>query len=199
MCTIQVVFYYRVREMIGLLLEETEERMEKAVNVFHEELKSIRTGQATPGLVENISVNYHGSDTPLNELASIAVPDARMIMIKPFDPGSIEAIEKAIIKSDLGMTPNSDGKVVRLQIPKLSEERREKLTDRASELAEEARVSVRNIRRDAIQEAEELEEEGEISEDQFYRIKDDIQDLTDETNEEIEELLEKKKEKIMEV
>ncbi len=185
--------------MLQIILEDAEERMDKAVSVFQGELKSIRTGQATPGLVENITVNYHGSDTPLQELASIAVPDARMLMIKPFDPGSLKSIEKAIIKSDLGMTPDNDGNVIRLQIPKLSEERREKLVDRASELAEEARVSIRNIRREAIKEAEELEDEGEISEDALYRAKEDIQEMTDEHSDQVDELLSSKKEQILEM
>ncbi len=185
--------------MLQLILDEAEEKMDKAVNVYRDELKGLRTGQATPGLVENITVDYHGSNTPLNELASIAVPDARMIMIKPFDPGSLKDIEKAIIKSDLGITPDNDGKVIRLKIPKLSEERREKLTKRAKELAEESKVSIRNIRRDAIQDIEELEEEGEISEDARYRAEDDVQELTDEHIDQIEEMLEQKKEQIMEV
>lgn len=182
--------------MLQLVIEDAEEKMDKAVNVFQDELKGVRTGQATPSLVENITVNYHGSETAIQELASIAVPDARMLMIKPFDPGSLESIEKAIIKSDLGLTPDNDGQVIRLQIPKLSEERREQLVDRASELAEEARVSIRNIRRDAIQEAEELEEEGEISEDAFYRAKDEIQELTDQHSDRIDDLLESKTEQI---
>jgi len=185
--------------MLQIILEEAEEKMDKAVNVFQDELKSIRTGQATPGLVENITVDYHGSATPLQELASIAVPDARMLMIKPFDPSSLKSIEKAIVRSDLGMTPDNDGNVIRLQIPKLSEERREQLVDRASELAEEARVSIRNIRRDALKEAEELEEDGEISEDAFYRVKDDIQEMTDEHSEDIEQRFQSKKEEILEI
>jgi ribosome recycling factor len=185
--------------MLQLVIEDAEEKMEKAVNVFQDELKGVRTGQATPSLVENITVDYHGSDTSIQELASIAVPDARMLMIKPFDPSSLEAIEKAIIKSDLGLTPDNDGQVIRLQIPKLSEERREQLVDRASELAEEARVSIRNIRRDAIQEAEELEEEGEISEDAFYRAKDEIQEITDEHSDKIDDLLESKTNQIREM
>ncbi len=185
--------------MLQLVIEDAEEKMDKAVNVFQDELKGVRTGQATPSLVENITVNYHGSETAIQELASIAVPDARMLMIKPFDPGSLESIEKAIIKSDLGLTPDNDGQVIRLQIPKLSQERREQLVDRASELAEEARVSIRNIRRDAIQEAEELEEEGEISEDAFYRAKDEIQEITDEHSDKIDELLESKTNQIREM
>ncbi len=185
--------------MLQIVIEEAEEKMDKAVNVFQDELKKVRTGQATPGLVENISVNYHGSETPLQELASIAVPDARMLMIKPFDPGSLQSIEKAIIKSDLGLTPDNDGQVIRLQIPKLSEERREQLVDRASELAEEARVSIRNIRREAIQEAEELEENGEISEDAFYRAKDEIQEITDAHSDRVDDLLESKKKQIREM
>lgn len=181
------------------ILFDAEEKMEKAVNVFKDEMNGIRTGQANPGLVENISVDYHGSSTPLQQLCTIAVPDARMIMIKPFDPGSVKTIEKAIIKSDLGITPSIEGNAIRLKIPPLSEERREKLSSRASELAEESKVSIRNIRRDAIQEAEELEDEGDLSEDQLYRLKDDVQEITDEYTEKIEKILENKQEDIMEV
>lgn len=181
------------------ILIEAEEKMEKALKVFKDELKGIRTGQANPGLVENITVDYHGSNTPLEQLCTIAVPDARMIMIKPFDPGSVKDIEKAIIQSDLGITPSVEGNAIRLKIPPLSEERREKLSDRTSELAEESKVSIRNIRREAIQDAEELEDDGDISEDQLYRLKDDVQELTDEYTGKIDDFLEQKQEEIMEV
>lgn len=181
------------------ILLDAEERMEKAVSVFTDELKGMRAGTANPGLVENVRVNYYGSETPLKQLANIGVPDPTLIVIKPYDPSSIEDVVKAIQKSDLGINPQSDGKVIRLVVPGLSEERRNQLVTRIKDMAEDARVAIRNIRRDANKQLDKLEKASEISEDDCERGKDHIQEITDEYSDEIDEMLEKKTEDIMKV
>ena len=178
---------------------DAEERMEKAVDVFAEGLKGIRAGTANPGLVENIRVDYYGSKTPLKQLANIGVPDPQLIVIKPYDPSSIEEVVKAIQKSDLGINPQSDGKVIRLAVPGLSEERRNQLVDRIKEMSEDARVAIRNIRRDANKSIDKLEKKSEISEDDCDRGKEYIQDLTDEYTEKIDEMMEKKTNEVIKV
>ncbi|MFW5915754.1 MAG: ribosome recycling factor [Planctomycetota bacterium] len=181
------------------ILLDAEDRMQKAVNVFRDELKTIRAGTASPGLVENIRVDYYGSKTPLKQMANIGVPDPQMIVIKPYDPSSIENVVKAIQQSDLGIQPQSDGKVVRLSIPGLSEERRNQLVDRVKSVAEDARVAIRNIGRDANKHLDKLENQSEISEDDCERGQEHIQDLTDEYTEKVEDMLEKKTEDITRV
>lgn len=181
------------------ILLDTEERMEKALEVFRDNLRGIRTGTANAGLVENVRVDYYGSPTPLKQLAQIAVPDPSMIVIKPYDPSSIGEIEKAIQSSDIGIHPQNDGKVVRLSIPPLSEERRQQLVTRVKNLAEETRVAIRNVRRDANKQLEREEGESIITEDELHRAKDDVQELTDQYEDEVEETLEKKNEDIMRV
>lgn len=181
------------------ILLDTEERMEKALEVFRDNLRGIRTGTANAGLVENVRVDYYGSPTPLKQLAQIAVPDPSMIVIKPYDPSSIGEIEKAIQSSDIGIHPQNDGKVVRLSIPPLSEERRQQLVTRVKNLAEETRVAIRNVRRDANKQLEREEGESIITEDELHRAKDDVQELTGQYEDEVEETLEKKNEDIMRV
>lgn len=181
------------------VLLDAEERMEKAVKVFTDGLKGIRAGTANPGLVENIRADYYGTKTPLKQMANIGVPDPQLIVIKPYDPSSIEDIVKAIQKSDLGINPQSDGTVIRLSIPGLSEERRNQLASRIKDMAEDARVAIRNIRRDANKDLDKLEKQSEISEDDCKRGKEHIQDLTDEYTKEVDEMLEKKTEDIMRV
>ena len=131
------------------ILLEAEEKMEKAVEVFREDMKGVRAGRATPGLVENLRVEYYGTPTPLRQIANIAAPEPRLLVVKPFDPGSVKDIEKAFLQSDLGLNPNSDGKLIRLAIPPLSEEQRKKLAAHVRERAEAAKVAIRNIRREA--------------------------------------------------
>jgi ribosome recycling factor len=181
------------------ILFDAESRMDKAVTVFQDNLKGIRTGTASSGLVESIRVDYYGSPTPLRQLSQIAVPDPSSIVIKPYDPSSIEDIERAIQTSDIGINPQNDGKVIRLAIPPLSEERRTQMATRVKNLAEEARIAIRNIRRDANKALDKEEKAGDISEDACRRAKDQVQKLTDQYENKVDELLEKKTEDIMRV
>lgn len=180
------------------ILLEAEEKMEKAVEVLREELRGIRTGRATPGLVEGVRADYYGSPTPLKQMANISCPDPRMIVIKPYDASQTGEIEKALLKANLGMTPNSDGKIIRLQVPDLSEERRKQLAGQVRDLAEKGRVSIRNIRRDANKDADKEEKDGELSEDEWKRLKDEIQDLTKKYEGQVDEVFEAKKAEVLE-
>ena len=181
------------------ILLDTEDKMEKAVAHVVTEFNHIRTGRATPGLVDGVKVDYYGAPTPLKQLATISVPEARLIVIKPFDPGSLKEIEKAIQRSELGVTPQSDGKLVRLALPPLSEEQRRKLAARCKELAEAARVSIRNIRRDSNKAAEGALSGGGMTEDQEAKLKDEVQALTKQYEGKVDEALAKKTKEIMEV
>jgi ribosome recycling factor len=185
--------------MIKELLTETEQRMEKALEALSSDLVGIRTGRASPALVERLIVDYYGAQTPLNQLASIAVPEPRLLAIRAWDQGGLAAIEKAIRKSDLGLNPMSDGKIIRLAIPPLTEERRRELVRMVAKRVEEARVAVRNLRRDAIEMAREMEEEKMISEDDMYRAKDDIQELTDRMIKRADEIGKNKESEVLEV
>ncbi len=160
------------------ILLDAEERMEKAVNVLSNALKGIRTGRANPGLVDSIRVEYYGSPTPLKQVANISCPEPQQILIRPFDTTTLDAIGKAIIASELGMVPNNDGRVIRLNVPPLSTERRKQMASRIKELAEEARVAIRNVRRDANKHADTAEKDKTMSEDDCKATKDQIQDLT---------------------
>jgi ribosome recycling factor len=178
---------------------EAEEKMEKALEVLLQEFKGVRTGRATPGLVEGIHVDYYGSPTPLKQLATITIPDARMIVLKPFDPGSLGEIEKAIQKSNLGINPANDGKVIRLAIPPLSEERRKQMCKMAKDMAEKSKVAIRNVRRDSNAQADKEEKEKELTEDEKFKAKEEVQRLTEQYEKKAEETLEKKTKEIMEV
>lgn len=181
------------------VLLEAEERMEKAVTHLAEEYRGVRTGRASSGLVEHMKVDYYGSPTPLNQLANIGTPEPQLIVIKPYDPGSLKDIEKAILTSDLGITPQNDGKVIRLVIPSLSEERRKQLIHHAKELAEEAKISIRNVRRDANKVLEQEKKDGTIPEDEMYRGKNEVQELTDQYETKVEEHLGKKSDEILQI
>lgn len=181
------------------IYKEVQIKMQKSLGIVIEELKSIRAGGASPALVENIKVDYYGSLTPLKQIATITVPDSKLIMIKPYDYSILGAIEKAILKSELGITPINDGKIIRLMVPPLSEERRKQLVKRVKEIAEHYKVSIRNIRRDANKQAEIEEKAKTMSEDEKFRLKDEIQKLTEKFEHEINELVEKKTREIMEV
>lgn len=185
--------------MIKDVLRDAETRMKGAINALEEDLASIRTGRASPKLVEKLPVDYYGTPTPLQQLATIAVPEPQLITIRPFDPTSINVIEKAIQSSELGLTPNNDGKMVRLTLPPLNEERRQDLAKLVQRRMEEAKVAVRNIRRDTLDDLREIEKEKMISEDEFFRGKDDLQKLTDRYSEEIEAIGVRKEQEIMEV
>ena len=178
---------------------EASDRMDKAVAHLKEQFRTVRSARATPGLVENVRVEYYGTQTPLKQLASIGIPDPRLIVIKPYDPSCTEAVQKAILASELGLTPSLDGKLVRITVPPLSEERRRKLVAQLKDMAEEARGAVRNLRRAALKLNDQEKEDGVIPEDDAFRLKDDIQELTDGHVKAIEETLVQKSTEIMEV
>lgn len=173
--------------------------MRSAILSLEEDLAGIRTGRATPALVEKMSVEYYGSPVPLMQMASISVPEPRQLLIKPFDPSTIKEIEKAIQASELGITPMNDGKVIRLNLPPLTEERRRELTKFVNARLEEARIAVRNVRRDSNKDLKEFEEEKLISEDDLKRGEEEIQKMTDKIIEEIGEIGKKKDQEIMEI
>jgi len=176
-----------------------EEKMKKTISVLKSEFQTIRAGRANPRILDNISVSYYGVDTPLNQVANIQVPEARMLMITPWDKSSLKDVEKAILASDLGLTPSNDGTVIRLAIPTLTEERRKELVRVVRKDAEEHRVAVRNIRRDLNDAVKKLEKNGDISEDESHRVQDVIQEQTNEFVGQIDELLKAKEKEIMEV
>jgi ribosome recycling factor len=180
------------------VLLETEEKMDSAVDYFREELRGIRTGRASAGLVDHIKVDYYGSPTDLRQLASIATPEANLIVVKPFDPGSAKEIEKAILASNIGITPMSDGKLIRLQIPSLSGERRNQLVGQVKKMAEASRVAVRNARRDGNKEIDKLQKAGEAPEDDAERGKEQIQEMTKKYESQIDEALDSKVHEIQE-
>ena len=160
-------------------LKGLEERMDKTVGVLQDNLAEIRAGRANPAILNKIKIDYYGVPTPINQVAGISVPEARLIVIQPWDAGSLKEIEKAILASDIGLTPNNDGKILRLNFPELNEERRKEIVKEVKKLAEESKVSLRAIRRDGIDEYKEMEKEGLISEDELRRTEEDIQKLTD--------------------
>jgi ribosome recycling factor len=181
------------------LLKDAESRMQGAVHVLQEDLTAVRTGRANPGLVEKLHVEYYGSPTPLMQLASISVPEARSLLIKPFDPSTIKAIEKAIMVSDLGLTPNNDGKQIRLNLPPLTEQRRRDLVKHTHGRLEETRVALRNIRRDVIKDMKDFESEKMISEDDLTRGEAELQKLMERFTTEIDRVGHAKEQEIMEV
>ena len=171
------------------IVKDTRDKMKKAVDFFADSLKGLRTGRPSPALLDHVRVDAYGSPMPLNQVASVSVPDPRTLMIKPFDPSLCTAIEKAVLKSDLGITPASDGKVVRLAIPMMSQEQRDKMTHRVKDLAEQARVTVRNIRRDQNKAAETALKGGALTEDQERQAKDSIQKVLKEMETEIDHVV----------
>jgi ribosome recycling factor len=185
--------------MIDDVKQDTESKMKKTLDALKRELLTIRTGRATPALVEPLKVDYYGAPTPLQQIATITAPEPRMLSIKPYDQSSMGAIEKAILKSDLGLTPINDGKMIRLSIPALNEERRRDLTKVVHKHAEEAHVALRNVRRDALKDLEDLEKEKMISEDQHFKGKELVQQVTDKYIAEVDQVAKKKEAEIMEV
>ncbi|MBC7254649.1 MAG: ribosome recycling factor [Chloroflexi bacterium] len=184
--------------MIEETLFEAEERMEGAITALRSDLLGIRTGRASPALLERIRVEAYGSMMPLNQMATIAVPEPRLLTIRPWDASTLAAIERAILKSDLGLTPSNDGRIIRLAIPPLTDERRRELARLVNRRVEEARVAIRNIRRDCLKDLETLQKEKQISEDEFYRAKDQLQELTDEYIKKVDDLGQQKQDEIME-
>lgn len=180
-------------------LKPFEEKMKSSISVYNEELKTVRAGRANPAILDKITVPYYGQETPLNQVAGISVPEARLIAIQPWDASLIDAIEKAILKANLGLNPSNDGKVVRLAIPALTTERRTELTKTVSGYGENAKVAIRNIRRDAMDQVKKGEKNGDFSEDERRSIEDEIQKLTDNYIKDIDNITSKKQEEIMEI
>ena len=187
-CTIKIMDYSKF-----------EEKMKKSISVFEENLSEIRAGRANPAILNKITVDYYGTPTPINQLAGISVPEARLIVIQPWDASILKEIEKEILKSDIGINPNNDGKVIRLVFPELNEERRKEIVKDIRKMAEESKVAVRSIRRDAIDEAKNMQKNSEISEDELKSAEDQIQKLTDKYVEEIDKILEKKEKEVMSI
>jgi ribosome recycling factor len=186
-------------ELIEALLSDAGDRMVKSVENSREKLATVRTGRASPALLERIEVDYYGTPTPINQTANIAATEARLLTVSPYDKSMLPTIERAIIDSGLGLTPNNDGNVVRIQIPELTEERRGEMVKQARQLAEEGRIAVRNIRRDVMHELKELRSGGDVGEDEEKRGEDDLQKLTDRHVGEIDGLLQNKETDLREV
>ncbi len=174
-------------------------RMQGAINALKHDLASLRTGRASPGLLDPIQVDAYGSMVPLVQVANVNVPEPRLLTIQPFDPSSLKSIEKSIQESDLGLTPSNDGKIIRLPIPQLTEERRKELVRVVRQMAEEGKVAVRNVRRDVMHDLKELVDNGEVGSDEEHRAEERVQKLTDEHTRKIDELLKRKEEEILEV
>jgi ribosome recycling factor len=185
--------------MLKDLLSDTRARMDKTIDVLVDDLRGIRTGRASPALVERIAVEYYGTMTPLNQVSTISVPEPRLLTIRPWESTMIAPIEKAILKSELGLTPTNDGKLIRLAIPRLSQERRNDLSKMVGRRVEESKVAIRNCRRDAIESLREFQDEKMISEDDFYTGRDQIQELTNQYVERSDEIGQRKEEEIREV
>ncbi len=185
--------------MVKELFKKTKEKMTKSVEALKKDLAGIRTGRASLSLLDGIKVDYYGSMVPLNQVATLNVPEPRTISIQPWEQRMIPVIEKAILESELGLTPTNDGKIIRINIPPLTEERRKQLTKVVRKRAEEARVAVRNIRREANEELKKMEKEKHLSEDELKKRLDEVQKLTDEFIKQIDEILQKKEKEIMEV
>ena len=186
-------------EIIDELLADAAERMQKSVEATRNELATVRTGRASPHLLDRISVDYYGAESPIKQLAQVAATDARMLTVTPYDKSSISAIEKAVMESDLGLTPSNDGQVIRLSIPELTEERRRELVKVVHGVAEDGRVAIRNIRRDIMHDLRELKKEGEAGSDEEHRAETGLQKQTDGAIGEIDNLLKGKEEEILEV
>lgn len=181
------------------IIQQAEAKMKQTVEAVRSEFAGVRTGRATPALLDRLRVSYYGTEMPVNQVANISIPESRQVLITPWDKSVIPAIEKAILTSDLNLTPNSDGQVVRITIPPLTEQRREELSKMVQRMAEDGRVAVRNVRRDANHALEQMEKRSEISEDDLHRGKQQVQDLTDEHISQVDELMQAKVDEIMEI
>ena len=183
---------------VDQFIQDAQNRMDASVEHTKTEFNTVRTGRASAALLDRVQIDYYGQQTPLKQLATINVPEPRMLTIQPFDPTSIKAIEKALLESDLGLTPSNDGKVIRLPMPQPTEERRKELVKVVRKIAEEGRIAVRNVRRDAVQHPKDLAK-GEVGKDDEHRAEERVQKLTDEHTKTIDELLKHKEAEIMEV
>ena len=175
------------------------EKMEKSINVYNEKLSEVRAGRANPAILNKVKIDYYGTATPINQVAGVSVPEARLIVIQPWDVSVLKEIEKAILASDIGINPNNDGKVIRLAFPELTEERRKELVKDIKKMAEDAKISIRAIRRDGIEDAKAEQKEGNITEDELKQAENEIQKLTDKSVEEIDKILENKEKEVMSV
>jgi ribosome recycling factor len=185
--------------IIDDFLADTREHMNKSVEATRGKFGSVRTGRASPALLDRIVVDYYGAMTPLKQLATVSAPEARLLTVQPYDKNSIKAIERAILESDIGLTPNNDGSIIRLQVPELTEERRKQLVKVVRGLCEEGKIAVRNIRRDTLHDLRELRDAGEAGSDDEHRAEESLQRLTDEKVKELDALLKGKEEEILEV
>jgi ribosome recycling factor len=185
--------------IIDDFLTDAREHMDKSVEATRGKFGSVRTGRATPALLDRIMVDYYGAQTPLKQLATVSAPEARLLTVQPYDKGSIKAIERAIQESDVGLTPNNDGSLIRLQVPELTEERRKQLVKVVRGLAEEGKIAIRNIRRDVMHDLRELRESGEAGSDDEHRAEEALQKLTDDKVKELDSLVKSKEDEILEV
>ena len=175
------------------------EKMEKSINVYSEKLSEVRAGRANPAILNKVKIDYYGTPTPINQVAGVSVPEARLIVIQPWDMSILKEIEKAILASDIGINPNNDGKVIRLAFPELTEERRKDLVKDIKKMAEEAKIVIRTIRRDGIEEAKQEQKNGDMTEDELKQAENEIQKLTDKSVEEIDKILVNKEKEVMSV
>ena len=175
------------------------EKMEKSISVYNEKLSEVRAGRANPAILNKVKIDYYGTPTPINQVAGVSVPEARLIVIQPWDMSILKEIEKAILASDIGINPNNDGKVIRLAFPELTEERRKDLVKDIKKMAEEAKIAIRTIRRDGIEEAKQEQKNGDMTEDELKQAENEIQKLTDKSVEEIDKILENKEKEVMSV
>lgn len=178
---------------------DLQEKMEKTINVYSEKLAEVRAGRANPAILNKIKIDYYGTPTPINQVAGVSVPEARLIVIQPWDISVLKEIEKAILASDIGINPNNDGKVIRLAFPELNEERRKELVKDIKKMAEESKVAIRSIRRDGIEQAKAEQKEGNMTEDELKQAETEIQKMTDKKVEEIDQILANKEKEIMSV
>jgi ribosome recycling factor len=185
--------------MMEEVLSDLKQEMEKTVIGFTNELKRVRTGRASTAILDGIRVDYYGNPTPLNQLATVSAPEPRLLIIQPWDAGSMGEVEKAILKSDLGLTPQNDGKIIRITIPNLTEERRKELVKMVKKMSEDFKVALRNHRRDSIEFLKELKKEKEISEDDYFRLHEKVQEITDEYIKNTDVILTEKEKEIMEI
>lgn len=178
---------------------ELKNRMEKGINAYNERLAEVRAGRANPAILNKVKIDYYGTPTPINQVAGISVPEARLIVIQPWDASILKDIERAILAADIGINPNNDGKVIRLAFPELTEERRKEIVKEVKKMAEEAKVGIRAIRRDGIEEAKKEQKDGEMTEDELKHAEEEIQKLTDKAIEEIDKILENKEKEVMSI
>lgn len=188
-----------IPQELQTIIQDADQEMDEAVNYFKKELSHVRAGKAQPSLLDGVKVNYYGTKTPLNQLANVSAPEARMLTVQPYDKSAMEDIEKAIMSAGLGLNPNNDGNIIRIPLPILSEERREELVKHCGEIAENARISIRNARRDANDMIKKTVNEESLPEDSKFEAEEEVQNITDKHTDKVDKLLEKKEEEIMTV